>query len=643
MKKNIVIGTAGHIDHGKTSLVKALTGIDTDRLEEEKKRGITIDLGFANLSLSEDINAGIVDVPGHEKFIKNMVAGAFGIDIVILVIAADESVMPQTREHMDICQLLGINKGLIAVTKVDTVDEELLELCLDDINEFIKDTFLEGCSLIPVSSITGQGILEIKNEITKIAEKTAQKKSDGLLFIPIDRAFIMKGFGTVATGTVVSGRINEGNLIDILPTETNLLGMKVRGLHVHNNLVQQVTSGQRTAVNVQGLEKEYIKRGMIITEPDKIRPTYMLDVKLNILNNIKKPLLTRSKVIVNTGTSQLMAYLILLGTKQASPGSNVFAQIRLSEPICALKNQYFIIRGFKRLENYGNTIGGGIILDPAPKKHKTNDKIVIQNLNILEGENKSAWIEVIVKEGNLIGKTITEVIRRTNIPDKELNQLLSKLYSSKTILKFNKEKSKLIHTNVINKLKTKFLNYIEAYHKENNLKEYMKKEELRSKLPFQLDVKLFNLIIENLSHTNEIKSTNEDLKLYNHKIVIEQDILLIKTKVLNIIENSYLTPPTKFELKQKMPKADINLIITILVKEDLIINLTKDLFYSIKCLNNFKQILIKYLKEHKEISAQDYKNLVGASRKFTIPIAEYFDKQKITLRIDNKRILRGDY
>ena len=384
--KQIILGTAGHIDHGKTSLIKAISGTDTDRLKEEKERGITIELGFAALDLPSGQHLGIVDVPGHEKFVKNMVAGATGIDIVVMVIAADEGVMPQTREHMEICTLLGVEYGLVAVTKIDMVDEEWLELALEDIRDFVKGTFLEDASVAAVSSTTQEGIPEFIDILDELAAKIPDRPPSDLFRLPIDRVFTMKGFGTVITGTLISGQVKVGEQIMIYPSG---ITSKVRGIQVHNKSADHASAGMRTAINFQGLEKEAIRRGEVLSKPGNLVASYMADVYLQYLASNKKPLKNRTRVRFHTGTSEVLGNVILLDREELAPNESAVVQLRLDAPVALVKDDRFVIRSYSPVY----TIGGGKVLNPIPPKHKRFKPEVVDGLKALEHLAPEAIVE----------------------------------------------------------------------------------------------------------------------------------------------------------------------------------------------------------------------------------------------------------
>ncbi|MDX9818518.1 MAG: selenocysteine-specific translation elongation factor, partial [Desulfococcus multivorans] len=377
MSHQIILGTAGHIDHGKTTLIKALTGINTDRLKEEQRRGITIELGFAAFDLPGGRHVGIVDVPGHEKFVKNMVAGATGIDIVAMVIAADEGVMPQTREHMEICALLGVRHGLVVLTKVDLVDEEWLELVMEDIRDFVQGTFLEDRPIVPVSSVTGRGMDDFVAALEQLSREVPERSSSGIFRLPVDRVFTMRGFGTVITGTLISGRVSVGETVMLYPSG---ITAKVRGIQVHNQAAEAAEAGMRTAVNFQGLEKTVVNRGDILSTPAALAASYMVDVMFHYLKSNRKPIKNRTRVRFHTGTSEVLGNLILLDTEELVPGESAPAQLRLETPVALVKDDRFVARSYSPVR----TVGGGKVLNPIPVKHKRFDDGVVGMLRDLD-------------------------------------------------------------------------------------------------------------------------------------------------------------------------------------------------------------------------------------------------------------------
>jgi len=440
--KQIILGTAGHIDHGKTALIKAVTGIDTDRLKEEKLRGITIELGFASIDLPSGQHLGIVDVPGHEKFIKNMVAGATGIDIVAMVIAADEGVMPQTREHMEICTLLEIKQGLVVLTKTDLVDEEWLELVIEDVNEFTRGTFLEGKPVMPVSSVTGQGIPEFIKALDELSAVTPSRSVKSLFRLPVDRVFSIKGFGTVITGTLISGRVKTGDTVMIYPSG---ITSKVRGIQIHNQSVNSAEAGMRTAINFQGLEKTSVQRGEVVSSPEALKASYMLDVSVHFLKSNKKPVKNRTLIRFHTGTSEIPGHVVLLDKDEIIPGETTVAQIRLDSPVAVVSDDKFVIRSYSPVR----TIGGGQILNPLPQKHKRFKKSISEGLKTLITQPPEEITAYHVDNSGYKGISFSDLKIMTNIPEKQLDNALQKLLSEEVyLLKALKFRRKIVSISI---------------------------------------------------------------------------------------------------------------------------------------------------------------------------------------------------
>ncbi|MBG0779225.1 MAG: selenocysteine-specific translation elongation factor, partial [Desulfotignum balticum] len=431
--ENIILGTAGHIDHGKTSLVKALTGIETDRLKEEKQRGITIELGFAFLDLPGGTHIGIVDMPGHEKFVKNMVAGSSGIDVVTMVIAADEGVMPQTREHMEICHLMGIEHGLIALTKTDLVDEDLLELALEDIQDFVDGTFLEDQPVIPVSSATGQGLDDFLAALEKICRQLPERRFSSIFRLPVDRVFSMKGFGTVITGTLTSGQIRVGEDIMVYPKR---IVSKVRGIQVHSSSVNEAGPGTRTAINFQGLDKESVDRGDILSTPDTLIESYMVDAGFHYLKSNAKPAKVRTRVRFHSGTSEILGYMVLLDRDELLPGEDALVQFRLESPVCCIKDDRYVIRSYSPVK----TIGGGVILNPVARKYRHMDAAVIQGLTGLAADDPEQTILFFLSLNGYKGLSFNDLRIMTNLSDKKLSTTLQKLLAQQAVIQTDKEK-----------------------------------------------------------------------------------------------------------------------------------------------------------------------------------------------------------
>lgn len=633
--KQIILGTAGHIDHGKTSLIKAATGINTDRLKEEKLRGITIELGFAFIDLPGGRHIGIVDVPGHEKFVKNMVAGATGIDIVAMVIAADEGVMPQTKEHMEICSLLGIRHGFIVITKIDMVDEEWLELITEDIKDFVRSTFLENAPIIKVSSTTGEGIPEFIEVLDKLSSRLPDRPSSNLFRLPVDRVFTMKGFGTVITGTLISGEVEVGENVMLYPS---LITSKVRGIQVHNNSLNKAGAGMRTAVNFQGLEKTSVNRGDILSNSDVLIPSYMVDVSFFYLKGNKKPIKNRARIRFHAGTSEILGIIILLEKDELMPGESAIAQIRLDVPVTLVKNDRFVIRSYSPVR----TIGGGQILNPVPKKHKRFKPNVIKGLkSIIDGLPENI-ISYYVNESGYGGVGFNELKIMTSLPNKKLQSTLQDLMSKRIIILADRENGLYIHQNIFEKLKKEASECLGRYHKDHPLKAGMFKEELKSKLPGSLNSKFFNNLIMYMIKEGLIVQEENTVRLSSHRISLGSDQMDIRKKILEIYTKFGLTPPYFKELviseNFQLPRAKD--VLTLLLEEGHLVKVKEDFYFHAQAIDNLKKRLVDFLVNQGEITTPQFKDMTGISRKYLIPLIEYFDAQNVTIRIGDIRKLR---
>ena len=632
---NIILGTAGHIDHGKTSLVKALTGIETDRLKEEKERGITIELGFASLDLPSGQHIGIVDMPGHEKFVKNMVAGSSGIDVVTMVIAADEGVMPQTREHMEICNLMGISHGMIALTKTDLVDEDLLELALDDINDFVQGTFLEDKPIIPVSSATGQGLDEFTNTLEEICANLPERKFSSIFRLPVDRVFSMKGFGTVITGTLISGQVNVGDDIVVYPKK---ITSKVRGIQVHSSAVEKAGAGTRTAINFQGLDKESVFRGDVLSSPSTLIESYMVDAEFNYIASNAKPAKPRTRIRFHSGTSEILGYMVLLDREELLPGDSAPVQFRLESPVCCIKDDRYVIRSYSPVK----TIGGGTILNPASQKHKLHDQAVVQGLNdLMTGDNEKT-ISFFLSLKGYTGLSLTALRVMTNIADKKLMATLQKMLARQEIIQTDKDKQIYVHGKVFDGFREKALEKLAAYHGANPLKEGMPSQELKSKFQYVEDARFFNILFNRLEKEKAIVQDKSLIKLAGFEVALQVDQHEVKEKIMAIYKSNGLTPPffrticQDLDLDQKTAKD----VLQMLIDEKAVVKTKDDLFFDAGSIAGLETRLIEFLKSNEKITTPEFKDMTGISRKFVIPLIEYFDSIHLTIRVGDHRQLR---
>jgi selenocysteine-specific elongation factor len=633
--KHVILGTAGHIDHGKTSLVKALTGVDTDRLKEEKERGITIELGFTFLELPSGIQLGIIDVPGHEKFVKHMVAGVWGIDLVALVIAADEGVMPQTREHLDICKLLNVKKGLIVLTKIDLVDRELLELVKEEVAETVQDTFLNSAPILTVSSVTGEGISQLLFTLDLLSQEIEERSSNGLFRLPIDRVFIMKGFGTVVTGTVISGNLSQGETVQILPAG---LEGKVRNLQVYNRSVEKTFAGERAAINLQGIETSAIERGDVLIRPNTLKPTQLIDAYLEYLPNALHPLKHRTKQRFHIGTTLTNASIFFLDREEFSPGRGGFVQLRLERPAVALAHDRFVIRGSSTIQ----TIGGGVVLDSHPGKHKRYSSSVINDLNLLKDGTSEQALRQHVHHSGMGGITLEDLLNRVKMPPSEIQSTLRHMSEKGDLLFIDPEKLKVIEKGQYQELKEMALSQLGEFHQRFPMKSGLSKEELRTKLPPEVDVKLFQILMNELIQSKEVILEKDKLRHPGHQISSIDEKGLIK-RVEKAILKGGLQPSSPKELSEEWSEKEeeVRAIFEHLVHEGVLVKIKSEMYFHQIPFENLRKELVTYLKSHQEITTPQFKEMTNASRKYAIPLIEYFDQIKLTLRLGEKRVLRG--
>ena len=633
--KPIILGTAGHIDHGKTTLIKALTGINTDRLKEEKLRGITIELGFAHLELPSGQRLGIVDVPGHEKFVKNMVAGATGIDLVALVIAADEGIMPQTREHMEICTLLGIRHGVVVITKRDMVDEEWLAMVQEEIADFTRGTFLEEAPVVPVSAITGQGLPEFLATLDRICEHIPAKTATGLFRLPVDRVFSMKGFGTVITGTLISGKVAVGDRVMLYPSG---VVSKVRGLQVHNQSLTQAEAGMRTAINFQGLEKAVVNRGDVLAKPEELIPSYMVDADLLYLASNAKPLKNRTRVRFHSGTNEIMAVVVLLDREEVRPGEHAPVQIRMDIPVTLVKDDRYVLRSYSPIR----TIGGGAILDPIPPKHKHHRPEVIEALRLLAEAPPEEVVRLHIENNGFKGCAFGELLIMTNLPEKQLERILQDITSKRTAILVDKEKRRYVHQKAFSDLQNAVTDLLGAYHQKNPLKPGMSKEELKSKLPLGVDNKLALLVLQQLMKAQTIVQEEEVVRLAGHRVALGVDQRTLRENLLTVYQKEGLTPPYFKELCSELsvPAEEARQVLSLLLDEGQLVKIKEELYCHREAIEKIRDQLVAFLTEHEEISTPQFKDMTGASRKYVIPLIEYFDTTQLTIRIGDMRKLR---
>jgi len=624
MDRYVILGTAGHIDHGKSALVKALTGTDPDRLKEEKERGITIDLGFADLTYPDGLRVGIVDVPGHERLIKNMLAGAGGMDIVMMVIAADEGIMPQSREHFDICNLLKVRQGLIAITKSDLVEEDWLHLVEDEVRTFAKGSFLENAEIVPVSSKTGHNIDLLKEKIRDLVLAADPKSESGIFRLPVDRIFTLKGFGTVVTGTALSGSVSLDATVEILPAG---IRTKVRGLQSHGQTITTAHAGQRVAINLQGVAKEDISRGDVVTIPDRLKTTHFIDADIELLKNTTiSGLKSRSLVHFHTGTTELTGRVIFYGKEELTPGEKAFSQIRFKEPVTVMAGDRFIIRRFSPLM----TIGGGEILDVSPRRRNRDERL--RDLAVLEEGTLQDKILVKVLQSGLGGSSMEDIDGWINAEQSELHREVKEMLKAEKLITCE---GRLVHRGVYDEFRKRVLDALGAFHRANPLKPGMPRDALRAMF-HGLDPKVFEFLTGRI---NEIAVEREIARLKSFSISLSDDKKALKDRILKTLEQSEFQPPSKDELAKAVsinPK-ETGELLKIMASEKCLVRINDSLYIPARNYETMMDRLKNFFSAKKEMTVGEFRDMLGTSRKYALPFLEYLDSNKITLRVGEIR------
>jgi selenocysteine-specific elongation factor len=631
--KSVIVGTAGHIDHGKTALVKALTGIDADRLEEEKRRGITIDIGFAHLELpapnGEKLRLGFVDVPGHERFVRNMLAGIGGIDLVLLIIAADESIKPQTREHFDICQLLAVRRGITVLTKSDAVDAETLDVVRLEVEDYLRGSFLDPAHapMVAVSSLTGTGLPELKQALAKVAAEVSAKDSQALARLPIDRVFTMKGFGTVVTGTLVAGTIRKEDELEFFPLGKRV---RVRGVQVHGESADQAIAGQRTALNLAGVAVEDLARGMMLAPPDTFRATQRLDVSLSLLPSAK-PLKDHARVHLHAYTFETIAEVALYETKALKPGATAFARLRLDQPALLLPGDRFIVRQFSPVL----TIGGGMVLDAAPLARAKAD-ILLPFLRILGGGQQEPAARARIARRGHEGLTLKQLVAETGWPGTTLLQLLIEPLQQKSVLLLGE---RYVHAPAIEGFKLFLLSTVDAFHKRNPLVPGMSKEELRETAHATPEV--LGAVIDLLVREKKLELAGELVRLPGRGVVLKDEEAESKKIIEQAFSSAGLQVPALYNVLAglKVDKARAQKIVTLLLRDKILIKISDELVFHHSALQQLRGQLAAYKTKSPKIDVGKFKELTGVSRKYAIPLLEYLDRERVTRRVGDERII----
>jgi selenocysteine-specific elongation factor len=635
---SLILGTAGHIDHGKSALVRALTGVDPDRLPEERRRGITIDLGFADLEL-DDLRLGFVDVPGHERFIKNMLAGAHGIDLLALVIAADEGVMPQTREHFDICRLLGVRNGLVVITKKDLVDEEMLVLVEDEARELVAGSFLDGAPILNVSARTGAGLDDLKSQLTELGRRVPPRSLDYTMRLPIDRAFSMKGFGAVVTGTLISGAIVEGSELELLPVHA---AVRVRGLQVHGKGVSEAHAGQRTAVNLAGIDTGQIERGMVLAPPGRLRPAQVIDVSLDLLPGASRALRSRARVRFHLGAAEVLGRIrVLESSSQIAAGESGLAQLRLESPVVGIHGDRFILRSYSPAE----TIAGGVIIDPFATKHRGRElQKTLEQLRSLMAEDRAAKFAGFVGIAGDKGLRLADLAAATGWTNDVLAQVASWVQQDGSVIEVG---GVYLAGRSFERLSRAVVEELDRYHKREPLVRGMLRETLREKIFAHSLSELFAGVIGRLETGGEVVSEKDIVRLSRHSVGLSEQ----ETELSKRIEQLYLAAGVEApSIDELMTRANVSAsqraqarkLMQLLIDERRIVRIQGEMFMHAQVLEALQTKLRDYASEHEPdrlIDVAGFKELAGVSRKYAIPLLEYFDREQITRRAGDKRII----
>jgi selenocysteine-specific elongation factor len=628
--KSIIVGTAGHIDHGKTALVKALTGIDADRLEEEKRRGITIDLGFAHMDLplpeGDTLHLGFVDVPGHERFVRNMLAGVGGIDLVLLVIAADESIKPQTREHFDILQLIGVKRGITVLTKSDAVDSETLDVVRMEVEEFLRGTFLESpkAPIVPVSSLTGAGLGNLKQAIIAAAAEVEPRDSQAIARLPIDRVFTMKGFGTVVTGTLISGTIRKDEELEVFPAGRKV---RVRGVQVHGQLADAARAGQRTALNLTGVSTEDLTRGMTVAPASTFVATRRADVQLRLLPSAPGPLKSRARIHFHSNTMETVAEVRLHGRSQLAPGETDFARITLPGPALMIPGDRFIIRQFSPVI----TIGGGVVLDPAPLRRAAG---LTPFLNRLVTASRSEMLEARIARQNESGIILSALVAETGLSQKMINDSLAAGLQTGRVVRIN---DVLLHGVTLETIKSGMVEEVKRFHRQNPLVAGISREQLRAQ--GAVPTEIFAALVDELVRNKKLESAGELVRLPGQGVVMKDDEAESKKKIEDAFAVAGLKVPALHEVIAglKVDKVRAQKIVTLLLRDKVLVKISDELVFHRGALDELRRQIAAQKAKAPTLDVAAFKQLTGVSRKYAIPLLEYLDRERVTRRVGDAR------
>ena len=629
----MVVGTAGHIDHGKTALVKALTGIDADRLKEEKARGITIDLGFANLPIDAETTIGFVDVPGHERFIRNMLAGVGGIDAVLLVVAADESVMPQTREHLDICSLLHIPRGLMVLTKIDAVDRELADLVEIELHDLVKGTFLAGAPVLRVSSMTGEGIPALVEALRTMARSLPARDATQLFRLPVDRGFSMKGFGTVVSGTLLSGSITRDAEVEVLPGGHRA---RVRGIQVHGGPVERATAGQRTALNLQRIDLEAVGRGMVIVPPDTFSATTLFDVRLELLPSAPA-LVRRRRVRFHVGTAEVMGYAVLLGQDTLEPGGAAFAQVQLEEATFALPGDRFIVRQYSPMQ----TLGGGVILDARPEKHRRSEAGLAGRLAALMEAPAEDRIAAIAGAAGLQGIDVPGIVARLGIRAEEARQHLQTLAAASRVRLVAQDPPAAVAEPAFRDAADAIVRELTRFHDAEPLAPGLTREDLKGRTMRAAPAPVFRAVLEALAAEGRLELEQDLVIAAGRRVSLAPGDARVRDELQAAFRAFGLQAPAAEEVAAGLGvnRQKAHRILQLLLKEGTLVRVAEGLLVDAGALQELVQQVRARKAQTANLGVKEFKDLTGLSRKFALPLLEYLDAQRVTRRVGDGRLI----
>jgi len=632
--KAVIVGTAGHIDHGKSALVRALTGTDPDRLEEEKRRGITIDIGFANLDLAsasgEKLRLGFVDVPGHERFVRNMLAGIGGIDLVLLVIAADESVKPQTREHFDICRLLSVQRGITVLTKSDLVDPDTLEVVKLEVADYLRGSFLDPATspIVAVSVKTGAGLDDLRSALAKLAAEVPVKDPGAVFRLPIDRVFSMKGFGTVVTGTLISGSVRKDEELEVHPTGQTL---RVRGVQVHDAAVEKAVAGQRTALNLVGAETSDLARGMMLTPAGLFRPTRRVSVKLNLLPSAKS-LRDGARVHLHVFTAETLAAVQLLEAKQLQPGQSGLARLKLDDSVMLLPGDRFIVRQFSPIV----TIGGGVVLDALEPARRTKAEERLGFVRAMDSADAPGVLAARVTRHGLDGLSLPEAVAETGWLRTRMDAVTAELTAARKLLRFG---DVLVSSEVVAKLRTEMKATVDAFHHANPLVAGISREELREKLRVSQEV--YRGVEDLLVREKVLQTAGELIHAAGRGVVLRDDEAESKKQIEAAFAQAGLKVPLLKDVLASLPidKVRAQKIVTLLLRDRVLVKLSDDLVFHRDALEGLRQLVLAQKTKTPKLNVVAFKDLTGVSRKYAIPLLEYLDRERVTRRVGDERVI----